>query len=201
MELQDILNLKLFSREKLKSILEWIDDERLILITGSRQVGKTCILYLLIKEIYQKAEKNVFYFDLEDFEILKTLNSGVSDFIQLLKAKGADPGKRQFVFIDEIQYLDNPSNFLKLIADHHKNIKLIASGSSTLDIKRKFKDSLAGRKIVFEIDTLRFSEYLLFRNNPELLSILKQFKLRDLLDGKNFKFHQILEIHKKGLQR
>jgi predicted AAA+ superfamily ATPase len=39
------------------------------------------------------------------------------------------------VFIDEIQYLDNPTSFLKYIYDEFKNIKFIVSGSSTLEIR------------------------------------------------------------------
>ncbi|MDR2411558.1 MAG: AAA family ATPase [Candidatus Peribacteria bacterium] len=47
------------------------------------------------------------------------------------------------MFVDEIQLLDNPSNFLKLIYDDfNKNIKLVASGSSSFYIDKKFKDSL-----------------------------------------------------------
>ena len=53
-----------------------------------------------------------------------------------------------------------PKKRLKIIADHYNNFKLIVSGSSTLEIKQKFKDSLAGRKVVFEIYPLDFYEVL-----------------------------------------
>ncbi|MEK6656518.1 MAG: ATP-binding protein, partial [Nitrospirota bacterium] len=68
-----------------------------------------------------------------------------------------------FIFIDEIQYLENPSSFLKLTADHHKDVKLIVSGSSSFAIKDKFKDSLVGRTVNFEIFNLSFKEFLLFK--------------------------------------
>jgi predicted AAA+ superfamily ATPase len=48
------------------------------------------------------------------------------------------------------------------MADHHKNIKLIVSGSSSFAIKTKFKDALVGRTVNFEIFTLSFREFLLF---------------------------------------
>ena len=70
---------------------------------------------------------------------------------------------RRFIFIDEIQYLENPSSFLKLTADHHKDVKLIVSGSSSFAIKDKFKDSLVGRTVNFEIFNLSFKEFLLFK--------------------------------------
>ncbi|NIA28666.1 MAG: AAA family ATPase, partial [Actinobacteria bacterium] len=77
-------------------------------------------------------------------------------------------------FLDEIQYLENPSNFLKLLHDHYKKIKTVCSGSSTLDIRRKFKDSLVGRKIVFELYPLTFKEFLRFKKKNNLLDFLAQ---------------------------
>jgi len=53
-------------------------------------------------------------------------------------------GKR--IVLDEIHRLDNPSELLKIVADHFPNIRIIATGSSTLRASSKFKDTLAGRK-------------------------------------------------------
>ena len=48
---------------------------------------------------------------------------------------------------DEIQYLDDPSNFLKLLYDEHAGLlKIVATGSSAFYIDHQFRDSLAGRK-------------------------------------------------------
>lgn len=199
MEISTLLKLDLFPRQKLSEILKWLADDKLILITGSRQVGKTCLLYLIIKEIFQENKNRIFYFDLEDFQILDLLNSGVDSFIKFLKSKGADLNRRLYVFLDEIQYLKNPSNFLKLLIDHYKNIKVIVSGSSTLEIRRKFKDSLVGRKVVFELNTLRFPEYLLFKKRADLLEIIDNFRIRNVLDGKFPRFNKILPIHQKEL--
>jgi len=67
------------------------------------------------------------------------------------------------VFIDEVQYLDNPSPLLKLLADHHKYIQLIVSGSSSFNIKSKFSDSLVGRTVDFEVFNLSFREFIRFK--------------------------------------
>jgi predicted AAA+ superfamily ATPase len=75
----------------------------------------------------------------------------------------ARTGKKLFVLMDEIQYLTNPSSFLKLIADHHRYLKLIVSGSSSFEMKSKFKDSLVGRTVDFEIYPLSFREMLTFK--------------------------------------
>lgn len=72
--------------------------------------------------------------------------------------------KRVFLFIDEIQYLDNPSSFFKLFHDRYTStVKLVVSGLSTFAIKPKFKDSLAGRLFSFELFGLDFEEFLWFK--------------------------------------
>jgi predicted AAA+ superfamily ATPase len=53
-------------------------------------------------------------------------------------------GKR--VVLDEVHRLRNPSQLLKIAADHYPTVKIIATGSSTLGATRKFKDSLTDRK-------------------------------------------------------
>jgi predicted AAA+ superfamily ATPase len=53
-------------------------------------------------------------------------------------------GKR--VVLDEIHRLHNPSELLKIAADHHPGIRVVATGSSTLGASKKFKDTLTGRK-------------------------------------------------------
>ncbi|OFZ20033.1 MAG: hypothetical protein A2Z20_08070 [Bdellovibrionales bacterium RBG_16_40_8] len=51
------------------------------------------------------------------------------------------------IILDEIQRLQNPSELLKIAADHYKNVSIIATGSSTLGASKKFKDTLTGRKV------------------------------------------------------
>ena len=50
------------------------------------------------------------------------------------------------VVLDEIHRLDNPSEILKIAADHYPEAKILATGSSTLGATAKFKDTLSGRK-------------------------------------------------------
>jgi len=147
----------------------------LIVLLGARQVGKTSTMHLLMNRLLQreKIKRNrVFYFDLEDMNILEVVNKGVEEFIAFLEANGADLKKRCFVFLDEIQYMENPSNFLKILVDHHKKISLVVSGSSSFSIRNKFKDSLAGRKRIFAIYPLDFGEFLEFKGRGDLADFL-----------------------------
>lgn len=50
------------------------------------------------------------------------------------------------VILDEIHRLTNPSELLKIAADHFPDTRVLATGSSTLGASSKFRDTLAGRK-------------------------------------------------------
>ncbi len=78
--------------------------------------------------------------------------------------------------MDEIQYLADPTRFLKYIYDEHKDgIKLIVSGSSAFYMDEKFRDSLAGRKKIFHMAPLCFKEFLIFKNEERLVESLANF--------------------------
>jgi len=153
-------------RKLVPQILKFILDDEIIVIHGSRQVGKTSLLFYVIDNHLKKISDggNIFYFDLEDFSLLELCNSSPENVLTYLKAKNADLSKKIYLIIDEIQYMKDPSSFLKLFHDRYKNqIKLIVSGSSSMLIKKKFKVSLVGRTVDFELFTLDFEEFLDFK--------------------------------------
>ncbi len=176
---------KLLPRKLLSEVTAFFDTPEILLLIGARQVGKTSILYLIIEELKRKGVRDnaMYFFDLEDLPTLDIFNSGAMEFISYLKSLGADTEKRNFIFVDEIQYMANPTNFLKLLADRHKNLKLIVSGSSTLEIRQRFKDSLAGRKVVFEVFPLDFYEFLIFKDEMRLAEVLLESDIRHLNPG------------------
>lgn len=158
---------KIIKREIFNTIVAFLDADDIVVLHGARQTGKTSILYYL-KNYLEEKDETVLYIDLEDSRLKNILDLGVDEFLKFIKEEGfiLDEQKKSklFVLIDEIQYLLNPSSFLKLVADHHKEIKLIVSGSSSFAIKSKFKDSLVGRTVDFEIFPLSFIEFLTFKN-------------------------------------
>ncbi|MBI2266630.1 MAG: ATP-binding protein [Armatimonadetes bacterium] len=108
--------------------------------------------------------------------------SDFDDFPRFLRSRGADLSERTFVFIDEIQYMSDPSRFLKYLVDHYRpELKFVVSGSSSLAIKKKFSDSMVGRIIPFVIHPLSFAEYLLFSGNSKLCENKSVFTLSNLI--------------------
>ncbi len=99
-----------------------------IWLSGVRRVGKTCLCQSL---------PNVEYFDCELPRVRRMLLDPQS-FL--------DGRRRRRIILDEIHRLSNPSELLKIAADHYHTVQIIATGSSTLGAPSKFRDTLAGRK-------------------------------------------------------
>ncbi len=154
----------LYSRMILKDIKKWLKRDEIIVLVGPRQSGKTSLMKLMENDL--KKEEKTFFFTLEDMEILSLLNETPKNIFKLIP----NTESKIFVLLDEIQYLKNPSNFLKYIYDLYKEkIKLIVSGSSAFYIDKKFRDSLAGRKKIFTILPLNFQDFLIFKGREELI--------------------------------
>jgi len=106
----------------------WRTRRNIIWLMGVRRVGKTCLCQLL---------PEVEYFDCELPRVRQQMEDP-EEFLEGLKDKR--------VVVDEIHRLANPSELLKIAADHYRSTKIIATGSSTLGASAKFRDTLAGRK-------------------------------------------------------
>ena len=152
-------------RDLTPKIQEQLKNDEVVLIIGARQVGKTTVLRQ-IEDIIKTQDTPCYFLNLEDPEYLALLNESPKN---LFKIFSFDLKKKSFVLIDEVQYLKNPTNFLKYFYDEYKqSIKIIATGSSAFYLDRKFKDSLAGRKKIFTLQTLSFREFLRFKGEEEL---------------------------------
>jgi hypothetical protein len=121
-------------------------EKSIVWLMGVRRIGKTSLCHSL---------KDIEYFDCERPRVRQLLTDPEA-FLEARK------GKR--VALDEIHRLDNPSEVLKLAADHYPNIKIIATGSSTLGASKKFKDTLTGRKREVWLTPMLLEEMVLFGN-------------------------------------
>ncbi len=169
----DFIDRKIIT--KIKAFLNY---REAILIYGARQVGKTTIMKILIGKLQNegRSQNSIFYFDLEDMDFLNIFNQGINSVENYINARTDYKGKI-YLFVDEIQYLENASNFIKLLVDNYsEKFKLIASGSSVIGIKSKIKQSLVGRVITFEVFGLDFKEFLRFRGKKINLQKVSDLK-------------------------
>ena len=129
-------------RKLFKKLKEHLDKKEFTILTGARQTGKSTLLKQLMAEVEAAGRQTVFL-NLENKTVLADLDEHPFNLLKYLP-KGEN---RIIVFLDEVQYLTDPSNFLKLLYDEHVHqLKIVASGSSVFYIDDKFRDSLAGRK-------------------------------------------------------
>ena len=150
----------ILKREIVEILLQNLNNDYVLIVLGARQTGKTSVLLYLQKYLEDK-EFPAFYISLEDPLFLALLNDHPQNLFDIIgKSK-----ERQIVLLDEIQYLKNPSHFLKYHFDFNREkLKLIVTGSSAFYIDQKFKDSLAGRKRIFLLTPLNLKEILWFKN-------------------------------------
>ena len=155
------------TRQIFSKLVKELDNNKILLLVWPRQVGKTTLLKQLQAEV---KDKKTHFINLEFADTRALLDKHP---INVFELTGIDRNAQQIIFIDEIQYLNNPSNFLKLLYDEfHENMKLVVSWSSSFYIDQKFKDSLMGRKRMFEIITLNFEEFLDFRDEHKIKELL-----------------------------
>lgn len=160
----------MITRELYDPISAAMANDMILVIVGARQTGKTTILRELYRDCLQQGTP-AHYINLERLDYLALLNHSPENIYSIIPLP--PEGERVTVCIDEIQYLDNPSNFLKLLFDEYRNrLKLVVTGSSAFYIDAKFTDSLAGRKRLFHLPTLSFREFLVFKQRGDLADLL-----------------------------
>jgi len=113
----------------LKHIEDSWNRRSVLWLSGVRRVGKTCLCQSL---------PDIEYFDCE----LPRTRRGMEDPEAFLESCQSER-----IVLDEIHRLANPSELLKIAADHYPRIKVIATGSSSLGASTRFKDTLTGRKL------------------------------------------------------
>lgn len=128
-----------------------LSQPEIVVLLGPRQVGKTTLLRTLEGFARKRGHRTVF-FDLEQPHVLADFNRSDSEIVKLIGESG------DIVFIDEFQYVRNISKIFKAIFDAKKKIKIVCSGSSSLEIHKHLKESLAGRRFLYRIYPLEYDE-------------------------------------------
>ncbi len=159
-ESRDITIKGLIPRFQKEKITGRFQSAHIEIITGPRQSGKTTLLSMLIHELNRLdiPPQQIFYINLDTTNEREQFENPMLLLRQLdnLRAEG----ERIFLFIDEVQRLKTPGKFLKGIYDLEKNVKLIVSGSSSLEIKTKVKEFLTGRKRETYLLPISFKEII-----------------------------------------
>lgn len=109
------------------------------ILIGPRQVGKTFLLRQLA-EACRGQGLSVQFHNLEDPDDLRSYRGDEDQLIRQLKETKTD-----VLFLDEFHYLKNATRIFKVLYDSGMKVKIFASGSSSMEIHKHLKESLAGR--------------------------------------------------------
>ncbi|MBM3955670.1 MAG: ATP-binding protein [Planctomycetes bacterium] len=186
-------------RERIEE--EW-RQRRVVWLAGPRRLGKTTLVRSLPGVIYHDCDLPSVRRDAEDAEGFLRRHAG------------------QRLVLDEIHRLADPSTLLKIAADHHPDVHVLATGSSMLGASARFRDTLAGRKRTVRLlpvlhrelaafDVVQTERRLVRGGLPEQLIArqlpvkdyaewLEAFWARDILElfaiGKRYSFLRFLEL-------
>ena len=144
-----------------------------ILLFGPRQSGKTTSLEMLSNEIQEK----VLILDCDEPDIRKELTDVTST---QLKHRLGDA---QVVMIDEAQRVKNIGITLKLIHDKIKNVQLIVTGSSSLELTGEINEPLTGRKYEYLLLPISTQEMIGYTDLSTEKRLLKQRLLFGMYPG------------------
>jgi len=149
---------KMERRDLFYEVSKYTKDKQIISIVGLRRVGKTVLLHHLIDSLLENTKKdNILYYNFDLFEDIS-----IEEILKKYSALvGIDINSDKLsIFLDELQKHKGWERELKILYDNHRNLKFFISGSSSLLIEKKTKESLAGRAYSFEIRPPPFKEYL-----------------------------------------
>lgn len=187
--------MKLLKRHLYNKVKKYSDHKNAIVITGTRQVGKTSLLKLLYNDL---PDTQKVWFDFENplhYKLFEEID--YDDINQRLEKEGLDSRKRKYVFLDEIQNFPQITKIMKYLIDHH-NIKFFVSGSSSFYMKNLFPESLSGRKFVFNLKPLDFQEFLYFKGKVRTLKEQKKInttpKTLSEFEKHDQDFHEFMEF-------
>lgn len=125
------------------------DAKKVIVVVGPRQVGKTTLIHEICA-----SQKDVLFLSADDPSVRSNLeNQSEQNLRRLIN-------NAKIIFIDEAQRIENIGLTIKIIHDLIKDVRIILSGSSSLEIANKINEPLTGRKLEFQMFPISWQELI-----------------------------------------
>jgi hypothetical protein len=180
-------------RDLLQKITPFLSRNEYIAIVGPRQSGKTTFLEILRTYLRNELKISRDFIQTVTFEDRRLLAQFETDPVSFIQSYIPPPVTGRFYFmIDEFQYAVDGGQKLKLLYDTLKNIKIIITGSSSLDIKAHVGRHMVGRIVTFDLYPFNFREYLRAhdRRLERIYTEHNEQIVRRLFSGKALKVRQ-----------
>ncbi len=149
-----------FSRTLTETIMGFVDDPNIMIISGIRRSGKSTIQRLLQLEL----TKSDYYLNFDDERLIRFQ---VEDFQMLLEVLIELFGEQSTFYFDEIQNIEGWERFIRRLYEQGK--KIYITGSNAKLLSKELGTHLTGRYIQFEVFPLSFQE-IVRHKYPEALS-------------------------------
>lgn len=143
----------------LQQLLPFVGKNLIKVLTGQRRVGKSYLLFQLMKHIQQEEPSaSIIYINKEDlqFDAIRNAND-LNEFVTAHLREG----QRNYIFIDEIQDIENFEKALRSLLLNPEN-DLYVTGSNATMLSGELATYLSGRYIEFNVYSLSYSEFLHF---------------------------------------
>ncbi len=175
-----------YPRKIQKDLKNQLKFREIVVLTGMRRVGKTTLMRWLFDQVQSH---NKVFLDLENLIDQKVFDE--IDFNNIwhnLKPYGISSKTKSYIFVDEIQLMPQAIKAIKYLYDHY-DVKFFITGSSSFYLKNLFPESLAGRKVVFELFPLTFQEFLTFKEvpKPEIKNLERKVKEKNFVNYEKYK--------------
>lgn len=144
----------IYREHYISQIREFYDSDLIKIITGIRRSGKSVILEQVKDEIKNRTD-NIISLNFEDKRILNIIKDGDSliAYVEQNRKKG-----KCYVFLDEVQMLDDWQNACKTLRLYDMSIFITGSNSKLLS--KEFTKELSGRYVAFRIRPFIYKEIL-----------------------------------------
>lgn len=130
-----------------ESITHIIGSGKAIVLMGARQVGKSTLLNTILG-----TRDDVLWLNGDDLDVQQMFSQMTSTRIRAIL------GNKRILVVDEAQRITDIGLRLKLVTDQVKDVQVIATGSSSLELSSRVNEPLTGRKREFRMFPLTFSE-------------------------------------------
>jgi len=173
-----------FFRKDFDSLLEYLPMREILILTGIRRSGKSSMFRLLINYLMKDVNPlKILFINCEDPHFIQLCSDSVNLYRIIETAEKITQNKFEYLFIDEIQHIQNWQNFVKSIYETELFKKICITGSNSDLLENKYISLLAGRFIARKIFPLSFLEILHLNSivtNFDLLT--EKAKVQNLLD-------------------
>ncbi len=132
-------------------------------VSGARRSGKSTSILQFCRFLFGRGvrKEDVLIVNFEDPR-LKDLGIGLLNRIYETYLTEMNPGKEQYVVLDEVQVVDGWERFARLLHEN-KKAHVFLTGSSSKLLGSEYATVLAGRHVDMEVYPLGFREFLAFR--------------------------------------